>query len=68
MWLALCLLPAVALTGCDPEDACCYEPDHHAPAAPRGLYTITQDERVELLWYPNGESDLDGYRIYRNDR
>jgi hypothetical protein len=67
-WLSLCLLPAVALIGCDDRHGPHYQPDHKAPATPRGLWSITMDERVELHWYPNEESDLDGYRIYRNDR
>lgn len=67
-WLPLFLLPAVALTACDHRHGSHYKPDYKAPATPRGLYSITQDERVELLWYPNEESDLAGYRIYRNDR
>jgi hypothetical protein len=68
-WLSLCLLPAVALIACDHRHGGHhYTPDYAAPATPRGLWSITQDERVELEWYPNEEEDLAGYRIYRNDR
>ena len=48
---------------CDPG----YQPDVYAPAAPRGVTSITGDRQVEILWFDNTESDLDGYRVYRND-
>lgn len=40
--------------------------DYEAPAVPRGVGSITGDEAVFLSWYPNHESDLDGYNVYRS--
>lgn len=46
---------------------CCYEGfDNEPPAVPRGVYSITGDEEVMLIWYANTEPDLAGYRIYRS--
>lgn len=65
LWLiSLYLLGLVV--GCD--DEACDPADLSPPAAPRGLTTITGDGEVVVLWYPNEEWDLEGYRIYRNDR
>ncbi len=61
---ALLFLSAAALTGCDEDcDGCAF--DSHPPAIPRGLYSITGDEEVELRWVPNDENDLDGYDVFR---
>lgn len=67
-WL-LWLIPVFLVagpSGCDDET--CEPGDLSPPAAPRGLTTITGDGEVVLLWYPNEEWDLEGYRVYRNDR
>lgn len=37
------------------------------PAAPRGLFSVTGDNSVTLVWLANTESDVVGYRIYRAD-
>jgi hypothetical protein len=42
--------------------------DNTAPATPRGVYSITGDEYVTIVWYPNQETDLSGYAIYRSRR
>jgi hypothetical protein len=39
--------------------------DRFAPAAPSGLVAVQEGSAVRLLWNPGAESDLDGYRIYR---
>lgn len=57
---ALCLL----MIGCYEEVV--YAPDVEAPAVPRGVNSITGDEEILLSWYPNAESDLAGYRVYRS--
>jgi fibronectin type 3 domain-containing protein len=36
------------------------------PAAPTGLAATPGDKKVDLLWAPNGETDLAGYRVLRN--
>ena len=40
-------------------------PDVKAPAAPTGLKAKITAEDVALTWSANGESDLQGYRVYR---
>ena len=40
-------------------------PDTEPPAVPRGVISITGDERIYLQWYPNSEKDLAGYNVYR---
>ena len=39
--------------------------DREPPAIPRGVRTVTGDEQVIVEWYPNGEFDLAGYRVWR---
>jgi hypothetical protein len=34
------------------------------PAAPRGLFSVTGDGEVTLVWLANTEADVVGYRIY----
>ena len=36
------------------------------PAAPRGLFSITGDQEVTLIWLANTEADVVGYRIYQS--
>jgi len=62
------VLALLALSGCDDDDDddCLTCPDE-APAAPRGLYSITGDGQVTLSWYANTEPDLDGYAVYRSE-
>ncbi|MBI2822687.1 MAG: hypothetical protein HYX74_10710 [Acidobacteria bacterium] len=40
--------------------------DLFAPSAPQGLGATPLDRRVELVWEPNWEMDLQGYNIYRS--
>ncbi len=40
-------------------------PDTTPPAAPTGLGASGGDGQVSLTWNANGESDLDGYNVYR---
>ena len=46
----------------------CDEDDFHAtpPAPPSGLDSVTGDTQVFVVWLPNREPDLAGYRIWRN--
>ena len=39
--------------------------DKYAPAIPRGLRLIPEGRRVNLVWNPSEERDLDGYHVYR---
>jgi hypothetical protein len=62
----LCLVLLVGLAGCDEDTPTCG--DVTPPAPPRGVMSVTGDEAVYLSWYPNGELDIDGYRVYRNNQ
>jgi len=61
MKLAMMLLITTLSVSCC--KICC--PDSEPPAVPRGVTSITGDERVYLQWYPNNEDDLEGYNVYR---
>jgi fibronectin type 3 domain-containing protein len=39
--------------------------DRFPPAPPTGLVAVQEGAAVRLLWNPGSESDLDGYRVYR---
>ena len=39
--------------------------DTFAPAAPKGRAAIASDGAINLIWEPNGESDLAGYLVLR---
>jgi len=62
--IALLGLCAVILA-CE-QDNCILCSENSAPSTPKGLYSITGDGAVYLYWYANDESDLEGYKIYRN--
>jgi hypothetical protein len=55
------LIGALALTGCQHN---LFGPDFVPPAAPRGLYTSTGDNFIELFWNENPEPDVAGYNVY----
>jgi hypothetical protein len=58
------LLPLVMLgilvAGCNERIAAPVIP----PAAPQGLFSVTGDREVTLVWLANTEADVVGYRIY----
>ena len=62
----LAAVVATGLNGCDgnDDDCVCCGPDAAAPAAPRGLYSITGDDQVTLAWLANAEPDLGAYGIW----
>ena len=39
--------------------------DKFPPAVPSGLAAVAGNDGVELVWEPNPEADLAGYRVYR---
>ncbi len=41
------------------------EYDNDPPAPPRGLFSVTGDQKIDLYWIPNTEPDLAGYVIWR---
>jgi len=55
------------LAGCDGE-CIFWEDDCDPPAPPRGLYSVTGDNRVDLFWLENTEPDLAGYNVYYSMR
>ena len=55
---------AVLIAGCD-DDSSVAPRDVTPPAAPRGVYTVTGDQRATLHWLENTEYDVAGYRIYQ---
>ncbi len=62
--IAVLALLILAAAGCD--DSSSKPIDREAPAVPRGVTSITGDQEVTILWYPNSEWDLAGYRVYRS--
>ena len=71
IWKAMALIlfiPALMLQGCALDDVTVDVDNDAPPAAPRGVYSVTGDEEVLIKWYPNQESDLNGYIIYRSRR
>jgi len=65
----LALLVVLAPACDDDDDRICPTCPGRAddPAAPRGLYSITGDAEVTLVWYANTEADLESYAIYRSE-
>lgn len=57
----IALMSVLALAGCRHG---IFEPDFIPPSAPRGVYTSTGDNFIEIFWNENPESDLAGYNIY----
>jgi hypothetical protein len=60
--ILLSVVGIVLLIGCYEQP---FETDTEPPAVPRGVYSITGDREVVISWYPNAESDLAGYHVYR---
>jgi hypothetical protein len=47
------------------NEACVEVRDIEPPATPGGLAVLPRDGGLEVLWTPSPESDLAGYRVYR---
>ena len=62
------ITPFCLILGCgsDDEDRP-VQVDTEPPATPRGVRSITGDGQVIVEWFPNGEADLAGYNIWRDD-
>ena len=64
----LCIITLFCLIlGCGSEDETPVQADTEPPATPRGVKSITGDGQVIVEWFPNGEADLAGYDIWRDD-
>ena len=42
------------------------ESDTEPPAVPRGVLSVTGNGRITVEWFPNGERDLAGYKVWRS--
>ena len=60
----LLVLLGLGVAGCD--DTATAPSDITPPAAPRGLFSVTGDGKVNLHWLANTETDISGYRIYQS--
>lgn len=60
---AFSMMVALFIIGCEDVNHC---HDYCPPPVPSGVYTITGDGYIEVLWSPVRTEDLDGYRIYRS--
>ncbi len=65
-WIASGFLMAGLWGGCD--NGSNPASDRMPPASPAAVTSITGDGEITLQWYPNGEWDLAGYRVYRNNQ
>lgn len=63
--VALPLAAAFWLAGCTEDCVECV--DSEPPAVPTGVYSVTGDGRVTVLWNDIYQSDLAGYAVYRDD-
>ena len=59
--LPLLLALGILSVGCSEKTTAPVVP----PAAPRGLFSVTGDQQVTLVWLANTEPDVTGYRIYQ---
>ena len=59
---------AFVLGGCTVNDNDVVVIDDTPPATPRGVYSVTGDRQILIEWYPNQETDLRGYIVYRSLR
>ncbi len=63
IFLTLLLLSAAILYyGCDIHDF--DEFDDEPPSPPTNIYTVTGDNRVDIMWDENPERDVAGYNVY----
>ena len=58
------ILSLIWTFGCETNNS--VESDTEPPAIPRGVVSITGNERVTVEWFPNGEQDLAGYKVWRS--
>ena len=57
-----------SILGCgSDDDDSIVQADTEPPAIPRGVRSTTGDDQVTVEWFPNGEADLAGYKIWRDD-
>jgi hypothetical protein len=59
--LFLSIAAIILFVGCDMPSS---HRDAIPPSSPRGLYTVTGDNLIEIRWIPNPEVDVVGYNVY----
>jgi hypothetical protein len=64
--LLILLAVAAFALGCDDDDHDPVFVYHDSPPVPTGVYTITGDGFVEILWIEVRTADLAAYRVYRS--
>ena len=64
---ALAMLGALAVVGCDDNNDTVVVPDP-PPFVVEGVRSITGDGEVTITWRFNQETDIDHYKVYRNDQ
>jgi len=62
---AALLLSALLLSSCNVNDSNYYD-DFTPPSPPSGIQVLNGDNRVDIYWNPNRESDVAGYNVYYN--
>ena len=65
IWIpALLILAAIAIVGC--EEKTKYITTAEVPAVPVGVYSVTGDGYVDVIWQANNDrGNTDGYGVYR---
>ncbi len=62
----IAVLALLATTGCDDRNDRVITVDA-VPFVVEGVYSVTGDEQVTVYWRANQETDIDFYKIYRNN-
>lgn len=61
---AILILTTLILSSCDVNDTDYY--DYTPPSPPTGIQVLNGDNRVDIFWNRNRESDVAGYNVYYN--
>jgi hypothetical protein len=61
---ATIILATLILSSCDVNDT--YYNDYTPPSPPTGIQVLNGDNRVDIYWTANRESDVAGYNVYYN--
>ena len=59
---ATIILATLILSSCDVHDPYYY--DYTPPSPPTGIVVLNGDNRVDIYWTANRESDVAGYNVY----
>jgi len=64
--ISVFMLMTLGLVACEEETTKYIENDVD-PAVPQGVYSITGDEQVTVIWMPVQDDDLSYYEVWRSD-